>query len=185
MLLDKLTEEAAGVRVANDTGRPGELADVLEVVLAIAGCLGITPVGLEQMRQDEAAERGASARAWSGMATRINAGRTKSATPTPATTSGSPRPSPSPSPTSHPTATSSQSAPQPPARLTIELRPNYGGTSATIYVYGTGCSHEDQIDTFVLGKALEGQPNARTASTRGNIPRIRTVSGPASGETGR
>lgn len=58
LLLDKLTEEAAEVGASDDAGRPGELADVLEVVLAIAERTGITPAGLEQLRQGKAAERG-------------------------------------------------------------------------------------------------------------------------------
>jgi hypothetical protein len=79
----------------------------------------------------------------------------------------SPRPSPSPSPTPHPTAPSSPSASQPPARLTLQLQPNHGGTSATIYVYGTGCSQEDQIDIWVAGHALEGGTKCQDGTYQG------------------
>jgi predicted house-cleaning noncanonical NTP pyrophosphatase (MazG superfamily) len=51
----KLVEEA-GEYIAS--GDPGELADVLEVVHALAATHGLTPAGLERRRAAKAAERG-------------------------------------------------------------------------------------------------------------------------------
>jgi predicted house-cleaning noncanonical NTP pyrophosphatase (MazG superfamily) len=58
LLLDKLDEEAAEVRAANPDTRAGELADVLEVVYAIADNMGMSREDLERIRQDKAIERG-------------------------------------------------------------------------------------------------------------------------------
>jgi predicted house-cleaning noncanonical NTP pyrophosphatase (MazG superfamily) len=48
LLLDKLTEEAAEVRDTDPAGRAGELADVLEVVHAIADRDGTSRNQLEE-----------------------------------------------------------------------------------------------------------------------------------------
>ncbi|POM24248.1 hypothetical protein BTM25_28760 [Actinomadura rubteroloni] len=52
-LRDKLREEA------DDADLPGELADVLEVVHALAAAHGLTPARLEELRTAKTAERGA------------------------------------------------------------------------------------------------------------------------------
>jgi predicted house-cleaning noncanonical NTP pyrophosphatase (MazG superfamily) len=59
LLLDKLTEEAAEARAADPAGRAAELADVLEVVFAIADRDGLSRERLEEIRAAKAAERGA------------------------------------------------------------------------------------------------------------------------------
>jgi len=53
---DKLTEEV-GEFLASDSG-PEELADVLEVVYALAGLAGTDPRQLEKLRAAKADERG-------------------------------------------------------------------------------------------------------------------------------
>lgn len=57
-LRDKLREEVAEFLDADDEGAPGELADVLEVVHALAADLGIGVDGLEEIRAAKAVERG-------------------------------------------------------------------------------------------------------------------------------
>lgn len=59
MLRDKLVEEAQEGAEADREELTGELADVLEVVAAIAADAGITPEQLEAARAAKAAERGA------------------------------------------------------------------------------------------------------------------------------
>ncbi len=54
-LLDKLEEEVQEYRVDRT---PEELADVLEVLRALAALHGLTPEGLEEVRARKAAERG-------------------------------------------------------------------------------------------------------------------------------
>jgi predicted house-cleaning noncanonical NTP pyrophosphatase (MazG superfamily) len=58
LLRTKLVEEADEVATADDAHAPEELADVLEVVLALAADLGLDPGGLEKLRAVKAAERG-------------------------------------------------------------------------------------------------------------------------------
>src|ERR1039457_7567284 len=58
LLLDKLAEEAGEVAAADRADVPEELADVLEVVYAIADNLGVSRAGLEALRAGKAAERG-------------------------------------------------------------------------------------------------------------------------------
>jgi predicted house-cleaning noncanonical NTP pyrophosphatase (MazG superfamily) len=58
LLRDKLIEEAREVAVASDADTPEEMADVLEVVMAIAATLGLTMDELERVRAAKAAERG-------------------------------------------------------------------------------------------------------------------------------
>jgi predicted house-cleaning noncanonical NTP pyrophosphatase (MazG superfamily) len=55
LLREKLSEE---VQEFLDSDDPAELADILEVVLAIAADLGIEPAHLEKLREDKALERG-------------------------------------------------------------------------------------------------------------------------------
>jgi predicted house-cleaning noncanonical NTP pyrophosphatase (MazG superfamily) len=57
-LIEKLGEEADEVRDADDQHRPEELADVLEVVLALAADSGMSDDDLENLREAKAAERG-------------------------------------------------------------------------------------------------------------------------------
>ncbi|MET9109693.1 nucleoside triphosphate pyrophosphohydrolase [Streptomyces zhihengii] len=57
-LRDKLCEEAAEVLEADDDRAPEELADVLEVVRALAADLGIDTDQLEKLREAKANERG-------------------------------------------------------------------------------------------------------------------------------
>ncbi|OKI43321.1 hypothetical protein A6A29_08170 [Streptomyces sp. TSRI0281] len=67
-LRDKLCEEAAEVLEADDEKAPEELADVLEVVLALAADLGIDTAQLEKIREAKASERGGFAEriVWTG-----------------------------------------------------------------------------------------------------------------------
>lgn len=57
-LRDKLSEEVAEFLAADDAQAPEELADVLEVVRALADTLGIDAGQLEKIRADKASERG-------------------------------------------------------------------------------------------------------------------------------
>ncbi|MFE7132429.1 hypothetical protein ACFVIM_16380 [Streptomyces sp. NPDC057638] len=57
-LRDKLGEEIAEFLAADDAKAPEELADVLEVVHAIAADLGIDTHQLEKIREDKANKRG-------------------------------------------------------------------------------------------------------------------------------
>lgn len=65
LLRAKLVEE---VDEFLESDEPEELADVLEVVLALARELGVPPEDLERMRQEKAAERGGFTErvVWSG-----------------------------------------------------------------------------------------------------------------------
>jgi predicted house-cleaning noncanonical NTP pyrophosphatase (MazG superfamily) len=67
-LRDKLCEEAAEVLEADDEKAPEELADVLEVVHALAADLGIDTDQLEKIREAKASERGGFAEriVWTG-----------------------------------------------------------------------------------------------------------------------
>ena len=58
LLRAKLVEEAHEVVTADDAHVPEELADVLEVVLALAADLGFDARGLERLRVAKAVERG-------------------------------------------------------------------------------------------------------------------------------
>jgi predicted house-cleaning noncanonical NTP pyrophosphatase (MazG superfamily) len=58
LLRAKLVEEAGEVATADDAHAPEELADVLEVVLALAADLGLDAGGLEKLRAAKAADRG-------------------------------------------------------------------------------------------------------------------------------
>jgi predicted house-cleaning noncanonical NTP pyrophosphatase (MazG superfamily) len=58
LLRAKLVEEAHKVATADDAHAPEELADVLEVVLALAADLGLDAGGLERLRAAKAVERG-------------------------------------------------------------------------------------------------------------------------------
>jgi predicted house-cleaning noncanonical NTP pyrophosphatase (MazG superfamily) len=68
LLGDKLREETDEALAADDAGVLGELADVLEVVYAIAADLGVTAGRLDEVRAAKAAERGTFAGrvVWSG-----------------------------------------------------------------------------------------------------------------------
>ncbi|MFI8879503.1 nucleoside triphosphate pyrophosphohydrolase [Streptomyces sp. NPDC055243] len=57
-LRDKLGEEVAEFLSADEAVALGELADVLEVVHALAADLGTDSAGLESVRQAKARERG-------------------------------------------------------------------------------------------------------------------------------
>ena len=57
-LRDKLGEEVAEFLEADDARAPEELADVLEVVRALAADLGVEVEQLEKVRETKAAERG-------------------------------------------------------------------------------------------------------------------------------
>ena len=57
-LRDKLGEEVAEFLEADDAKAPEELADVLEVVHALATDLGVDPRQLEKIREVKASERG-------------------------------------------------------------------------------------------------------------------------------
>ncbi|MEW1694175.1 nucleoside triphosphate pyrophosphohydrolase [Streptomyces sp. NPDC093249] len=57
-LRDKLGEEVAEFLAADEESAPEELADVLEVVRALAGELGVGPDQLEKLREAKAEERG-------------------------------------------------------------------------------------------------------------------------------
>ncbi|MGW4160351.1 nucleoside triphosphate pyrophosphohydrolase [Streptomyces sp. SS162] len=67
-LREKLREEVAEFLDADEEEAPGELADVVEVLLALAAELGITPEQLEALRAAKADERGCFARriVWTG-----------------------------------------------------------------------------------------------------------------------
>ena len=61
----KLDEEIAEFDAALDQGaRLGELADVLEVVVALAGTVGASEDELNRARTDKAAARGIFAQGW-------------------------------------------------------------------------------------------------------------------------
>ncbi|OZD02412.1 hypothetical protein CH275_17405 [Rhodococcus sp. 06-235-1A] len=57
-LIDKLFEEAREFHDATPEDRPGELADVLEVVRALAAHLGLTDADLDNLAEDKRLERG-------------------------------------------------------------------------------------------------------------------------------
>ena len=57
-LRDKLGEEVTEFLTADDAHAPEELADVLEVVYALAADLGVDADQLEKIRKTKAAERG-------------------------------------------------------------------------------------------------------------------------------
>lgn len=57
-LRDKLGEEVAEFLASDDASAPEELADVLEVVWAIAAQLGVDAEQLEKIRRTKALERG-------------------------------------------------------------------------------------------------------------------------------
>ncbi|MFJ7192154.1 nucleoside triphosphate pyrophosphohydrolase [Streptomyces bacillaris] len=57
-LREKLREEVAEFLEADDVSAPGELADVAEVLLALAADLGINREQLEAIRVAKASERG-------------------------------------------------------------------------------------------------------------------------------
>ena len=57
-LRDKLSEEVTEFLAADDAQAPEELADVLEVVRALADALGIDAGQLEKIRAAKASERG-------------------------------------------------------------------------------------------------------------------------------
>jgi predicted house-cleaning noncanonical NTP pyrophosphatase (MazG superfamily) len=67
-LRDKLGEEVAEFLAADETSAPGELADVLEVVHALAVDLGFDAAHVEKLRELKARERGSFANriVWSG-----------------------------------------------------------------------------------------------------------------------
>ncbi|MFD6076898.1 nucleoside triphosphate pyrophosphohydrolase [Streptomyces hydrogenans] len=60
-LLEKLREEVAELLDADEAAAPGELADVAEVLLALAADLGLSPEQLEAIRVAKARERGSFA----------------------------------------------------------------------------------------------------------------------------
>lgn len=62
-LLSKLAEEAAEANAANAEGLPAELADVLEVLMALATELGLTWSGLLALAAEKRGQRGAFERA--------------------------------------------------------------------------------------------------------------------------
>lgn len=68
LLKEKLLEEATEAAEAGSAAIAEELADVLEVVKALAGHHGITPDQLERVRAAKALERGSFARGivWAG-----------------------------------------------------------------------------------------------------------------------
>lgn len=68
LLRAKLAEEVGEVLAADDADAPEELADVFEVVLALASDLGLDASQLEKLRAGKAAERGGFADriVWSG-----------------------------------------------------------------------------------------------------------------------
>ncbi|MEU3712189.1 nucleoside triphosphate pyrophosphohydrolase [Streptomyces catenulae] len=57
-LRHKLSEEVREVLGADESSAPDELADVMEVVHALAGDLGVGPEELEAIRKSKAAARG-------------------------------------------------------------------------------------------------------------------------------
>ncbi|MEU8543008.1 nucleoside triphosphate pyrophosphohydrolase [Streptomyces sp. NPDC048717] len=57
-LRDKLGEEVAEFLEADEESAPGELADVLEVVRALAAELGVDAARLEKLREAKASSRG-------------------------------------------------------------------------------------------------------------------------------
>jgi predicted house-cleaning noncanonical NTP pyrophosphatase (MazG superfamily) len=66
LLVAKLSEEVLEFIASN--GDPHELADIMEVVVALADGLGIGQLGLEKLRAEKAAERGGFSQriVWSG-----------------------------------------------------------------------------------------------------------------------
>ncbi|MFD9816574.1 nucleoside triphosphate pyrophosphohydrolase [Streptomyces sp. NPDC059080] len=56
-LRNKLDEEVAEFLAADGSSAPGELADVMEVVHALAADLGVDPAELEKIRAVKASER--------------------------------------------------------------------------------------------------------------------------------
>ncbi|MFB7025818.1 MULTISPECIES: nucleoside triphosphate pyrophosphohydrolase [Streptomyces] len=60
-LREKLREEVAELLDADERSAPGELADVAEVLLALAADLGLNPQQLEAIRVAKAGERGSFA----------------------------------------------------------------------------------------------------------------------------
>lgn len=68
LLWAKLAEEVGELTAADDAHAPEELADVLEVVLALAADLGVDAGQLEHLRAAKAAERGSFAKriVWCG-----------------------------------------------------------------------------------------------------------------------
>ncbi|TFI42227.1 phosphoribosyl-ATP pyrophosphohydrolase [Rhodococcus sp. 1R11] len=56
-LIDKLFEEAREFRYATPEVRPEELADVIEVVRALAAHLGLTDADLDNLAADKRVER--------------------------------------------------------------------------------------------------------------------------------
>lgn len=57
-MINKLFEEAHEFRDATPKNRPEELADVLEVVRALAAHLGLSDEALDNLAVDKRAERG-------------------------------------------------------------------------------------------------------------------------------
>ncbi|OZE36158.1 MULTISPECIES: nucleoside triphosphate pyrophosphohydrolase [unclassified Rhodococcus (in: high G+C Gram-positive bacteria)] len=57
-LIDKLFEEAREFHDATPSDRPGELADILEVVRALAAHLGLPDSDLDNLVADKRADRG-------------------------------------------------------------------------------------------------------------------------------
>jgi len=55
LLRHKLTEEVDEFLMSQD---PEELADILEVLYALADCLGLDAAGLEALRREKAERRG-------------------------------------------------------------------------------------------------------------------------------
>jgi predicted house-cleaning noncanonical NTP pyrophosphatase (MazG superfamily) len=68
-LFDKLTEEAGELREADSEHAPEELADMLEVVLALAADHGVTRDDLEEVRQAKTLTAADSISGSSGTAT--------------------------------------------------------------------------------------------------------------------
>ncbi|MEU6097725.1 nucleoside triphosphate pyrophosphohydrolase [Streptomyces sp. NPDC047079] len=67
-LRDKLGEEVTEFLAADDANAPEELADVLEVLHALAAVLGVDAGQLEKIREAKASERGGFANriVWTG-----------------------------------------------------------------------------------------------------------------------
>ena len=68
-LREKLAEEVGEFLAADDENAIEELADVLEVVYALAADLGTDKAQLEQVREDKASQRGGFAEriVWTGL----------------------------------------------------------------------------------------------------------------------
>jgi predicted house-cleaning noncanonical NTP pyrophosphatase (MazG superfamily) len=68
LLLDKLAEETREVLEADDTHKPEELADVLEVVFALAADMGMSAGDIDEVRTAKADQRGVFAEhiVWTG-----------------------------------------------------------------------------------------------------------------------